>query len=103
MPFIFKGKQERDIECSLETNPFFCKKHYLYRHIRLDKNIPFYIGVGSHSRRQLYKRAFDYTLSGRRSAKWYDIFNKSPVTVDIIFESNNRDEIFEKEKEFISL
>ena len=38
-------------------------KYYLYRHIRLDKNEPFYIGIGTKEERyksfeMIYKRAF---------------------------------------------
>lgn len=29
------------------------EKHYLYRHIRLDKNEPFYIGIGTVTKAEL--------------------------------------------------
>lgn len=103
MPFIFSNKKERIELCELETDFFFLKKYYIYRHIRLDTNKPFYIGVGTVDGRDLYKRAFSYSISAKRSLKWYNIFNKTDVSVDIIFQSNNREEIFLKEIEFISL
>lgn len=103
MPFVFSSKQEREEVCNLETNPFFWKKYYIYRHIRLDTNTPFYIGVGSHGARAPYARAFAFTLAARRSLKWYQIYNKAPIDVDIIFESDDREEIFTKEIEFISI
>jgi hypothetical protein len=39
---------------------------YVYRHIRLDKNEPFYIGVGSDSN---YSRAFTKRSSHRMGPK----------------------------------
>ena len=45
---------------------------YVYRHIRLDKNEPFYIGIGSDNN---YKRA-NQTNGGRRNNIWEKIFSK---------------------------
>lgn len=44
---------------------------YVYRHIRLDKNEPFYIGIGSN---ETYKRA--NTIKDRNKI-WYDIAAKA--------------------------
>jgi hypothetical protein len=70
---------------------------YVYRHIRLDKNEPFYIGIGSDCD---YKRANDKNL---RSGYWKNIVNKTDYRVDILFDDLAWEEACEKEIEFISL
>jgi hypothetical protein len=69
---------------------------YVYRHIRLDKNEPFYIGIGSDEE---YKRANTNT---RRNKHWINI-SKFGYEVDILFDGLTWDEACVKEKEFISL
>jgi len=66
----------------------------LYRHIREDKNEPFYIGIGKS------KRA--YSKFGRNSI-WKKIAAKSEYKVNIILESENYEFIKQKEIEFIKL
>ena len=68
----------------------------VYRHIRLDKNEPFYIGIGSDEE---YKRANTNT---RRNKHWINI-SKFGYEVDILFDGLTWDEACVKEKEFISL
>ena len=70
---------------------------YVYRHIRLDKNQPFYIGIGSDSE---YKRAKEKT---RRSELWKRIVSKSDYIVEIITDNVSVDIAKEKEIEFIKL
>ena len=70
---------------------------YVYRHIRLDKNEPFYIGIGSDSS---YKRANEKT---RRNKIWNDINSRTEYHVDILCDGLNWVEACEKEKEFIAL
>ena len=70
---------------------------YLYRHIRLDKNEPFYIGIGSDN---AYKRAND---KKNRNTIWNDIIAKTDYEVDILFDNINWDDACKKEIEFISL
>lgn len=70
---------------------------YLYRHIRLDKNEPFYIGIGSD---RYFKRSKNTT---HRNDIWKRIFNKTPYRIEILFDDMPLHEIKEKEKEFISL
>lgn len=31
--------------------------YYIYRHIRLDKNVPFYIGIGTYNLKAKYNRS----------------------------------------------
>jgi hypothetical protein len=67
----------------------------VYRHIRLDKNEPFYIGIGEN-----IKRAYYFY---KRSEHWHNIFNKTKIKVEILFEDVSLDFAIEKEKEFIKL
>ena len=82
--------------------------HYLYRHIRLDKDEPFYIGIGTVYKQDLnskniklyYKRA--YSIQNKNKI-WNRIFKKSNYEVEIIMESTNYNFIKSKEIEFIKL
>jgi hypothetical protein len=82
-------------------------KYYLYRHIRLDKNEPFYIGIGTKQNRphphmkSEYRRAFE--TNRKESYIWNNITSKTQHEVEILFESDNYEFIKEKEKEFIKL
>ena len=67
----------------------------LYRHIRLDKNEPFYIGIG-----KTEKRAYQKTC---RNNIWKYITNKTNYDVEILFDNLTWDEACEKEKEFIKI
>ena len=70
---------------------------YLYRHIRLDRNEPFYIGIGSDNN---YNRAFS---KFRNNRIWNSIINKTDYEVEIILYNLTWDEACNKEKEFIKL
>jgi hypothetical protein len=70
---------------------------YLYRHIRLDKNKPFYIGIGSDTN---YKRAYS---KNPRTLHWKNIVNKTEYKVQILLDDLSWEEACEKEKEFIEL
>lgn len=70
---------------------------YLYRHIRLDKNIPFYIGIGIDSN---YYRA---NSKKSRNDHWNKIANKTDYEVEILFKHDDYNFIKEKEIEFIKL
>ena len=80
------------------------EKYYVYRHIRVDKNEPFYIGIGTKSEQDL-----KYGYYGRASAKhidnniWLKIIAKTEWRWEILLESDDRNFIYEKEKEFILL
>ena len=78
---------------------------YIYRHIRLDKNEPFYIGIGTkmddfYGYSEEYKRALCNT---RRSIFWNNIVNKTEYRVDIILDNLTWKEACEKEIELIKL
>ena len=83
-------------------------KHYLYRHVRLDKNEVFYIGIGTKEKRKSsfktlkseYKRAYS---KQNRSDFWHHIINKASYEIEILWETNSKEEIKLKEKEFVKL
>lgn len=79
-------------------------KYYLYRHIRLDKNEVFYIGIGTKNDRDLkygyYTRAY---FKKGKSKYWGNVTAKTDYRVEILLESNSHDFIKKKEKEFIKL
>lgn len=68
--------------------------YLLYRHIRLDKNEPFYIGIGN-EKRPYEKR--------RRNKYWQHIIQKTNYKIEILFNDLTWKEACEKEKEFIKL
>jgi hypothetical protein len=72
---------------------------YVYRHIRLDKNEPFYIGIGFDSE---YKRAYE-THKGRRSKFWLKIASKTKHIVEILIDDIDEETAKAKETEFIKL
>ena len=74
---------------------------YVYRHIRLDKNEPFYIGIAQIQKRDRgYYRANRFT---RRNPLWTKIYNKTECRVEIILDNLSQREACEKEKELILL
>ena len=66
----------------------------LYRHIRLDKNVPFYVGIGDSE-----KRAYNKI---NRTKIWKNI-SKRGYEVEILFRDLTWEQAIEKEKEFIAL
>lgn len=88
-------------------------KYFIYRHIRLDTNEVFYIGRGkaytrlrrtknsrTHGYVERYYRAY---CKANRNVFWDRIVAKTEFEVEIIFEADDIQLIFEKEIEFISL
>jgi len=70
---------------------------YLYRHIRLDNNTPFYIGIGNDIS---YKRS---KLAKCRNIFWKRIVNKTEYEIEIVLDNLTWEEACKKEKEFIKL
>lgn len=73
------------------------KVPYIYRHIRLDTNVPFYIGIGSEP---FYRRA---TTKRYRNKIWNRIANKTEYAVEILFDDVDWEFACAKEKELIAL
>lgn len=70
---------------------------YVYRHIRLDKNEPFYIGVGNDSK---FYRANNNKL---RNKHWLNIASKTNYIVEILFDGLSYEDALKKEAEFIGI
>lgn len=71
---------------------------HVYRHIRLDTNVPFYIGIGMDDK---FKRAYE---TGKRRSEWWNrITAKAKYEVEILFENVPIEFAKEKEKEFIKI
>jgi hypothetical protein len=68
---------------------------YVYKHIRLDNNEVFYIGIGSDSN---YKRAFNKI---NRSQFWKTIVKKTEFKVELVADKISWDEACEIEKGLI--
>lgn len=66
----------------------------VYRHINLNSNKVFYVGIGTE------KRAYDYKS---RSKDWKAQANNSNIETQILFECKTREEAYKKEIEFIQL
>ncbi len=81
-------------------------KYYIYRHIRLDTGVPFYIGIGTkdlkfNSKYEIiYKRAFN---KPSRNKIWWDIVNKTDYDIEILMESEDYNFLLRKETEFVKL
>jgi hypothetical protein len=70
---------------------------FVYRHIRIDKNEPFYIGIGSKNN---YDRAY---CVKKRNKIWESIYFKTEIEVEIMLDNLTWEEAKQKEIEFISL
>lgn len=72
----------------LPSSNIYC----LYRHIRLDKNECFYVGIGKKSR--AYSKF-------HRNKHWKNIVNTSQYIVEIVFDNLSKEEAIQKEIELI--
>ena len=70
---------------------------YVYRHIRLDKNEPFYIGIGTDTN---YQRAYS---KHSRNIFWQIVVKKTNYDVEIIMDNLTKDKAKLKEIELITL
>lgn len=80
-------------------------KYYLYRHIRLDSNKVFYVGIGTKRLKKpnCYTCVYERAYSGYRTKFWKSITAKTEYEVEIILESDDYKFIEQKEVEFIRL
>lgn len=70
---------------------------YVYQHVRLDKNIVFYIGIG---KKENFGRAYEFKFS-KRSDFWKRVYLKTEIKVEILYYGLSKDEVSELEKELI--
>lgn len=70
---------------------------YVYRHIRLDTNTPFYVGIGT---RANHRRSRTIV---KRNQHWKNIVAKTEWLAEIIFDDISLKEAKSKEVEFIAL
>ena len=70
---------------------------YVYRHIRLDKNEPFYIGIGND---KSFSRARERS---NRNNHWTNIANQTDIEIEILCSDLTWEEARRKEVEFIKL
>lgn len=72
---------------------------YVYRHVRLDKNEVFYVGIGSDDEGNFIRANFKYN----RNIVWHRIVAKTDYIVEIVLDDLTWEEACKKEKEFIKL
>jgi CRISPR/Cas system-associated protein Cas5 (RAMP superfamily) len=75
------------------------KLGYVYRHIRLDTNMPFYIGIGTMDNGK-YSRSKE---KGRRSDEWEDVAKGTDYRIEILLKDLPYNSAKESEKYFIKL
>lgn len=69
-------------------------KYYVYRHIRLDNNLPFYIGKG------INKRAY---IKTNRNKYWYNIVKSVGYRVEVVMKDLSEAQALRCEKKLIKL
>jgi len=74
---------------------------YVYRHIRVDTNKVFYIGISKRDSPN-YERAYNHDPR-HRNKYWMAIYNKTPIDVQILFLDIPYDTAKQKEIEFIEI
>ncbi len=79
--------------------------YYIYIHIRVDLNVPFYVGVGTiRSERKYYKqRYYRAHNKSRRTKFWKNIINKTDYRIEVLEESLDEVYILKREQELIQL
>jgi len=79
--------------------------YYLYRHVRIDQNKVFYIGIGKKRKKTSLTKPSEYerAFSTHRNTFWKQIASITKYKIEIIMESNDIDFIKKKEIELIKL
>lgn len=70
---------------------------YVYRHIRLDTQMPFYVGASD--KPDIWRSRVKY---GKKPL-WHEIVNSVGYEVEIIMDGLTKEQVFEKEREFIKI
>lgn len=77
---------------------------YVYRHIRLDSNEVFYVGIGKrYDKSGFHSRKYNRMYSKQRNRFWKNITSKTNYEVEIIFDDLTLSQACKKEIEFIKL
>jgi hypothetical protein len=79
---------------------------YVYRHIRLDTNQPFYIGIGTKRNRSYKSITTEYERAYRKDSRnsyWNRIVSEYGYIVEIVLDNLTLEEAKLKEIEFISI
>lgn len=71
---------------------------YVYRHIRIDKNEVFYVGISKQDNNYLRARQVH-----KRNIFWKNIASKTEFRYDILWECDSEKELLQKEIEFIAI
>lgn len=82
------------------------KIYFIYEHRTLDTNEVFYIGYGYKKEKTKQNRINPYQRSKDKYARgkfWHNIVNKHGYEINIIFETANQEDAFNKEIELIKL
>lgn len=77
--------------------------YFAYRHIRLDTNQPFYIGIGKKRKDYSFFNEYERAYSKARNRFWHTITKDVSYRVEILLESDSREFLRVKEKELIML
>jgi hypothetical protein len=80
--------------------------YFLYRHIRNDTSVPFYIGIGKKREQYKFQDRFIYGrayTTEKRNDLWNEVVSQTDYDIEILYECNNRQDIGKKEIEFIAL
>lgn len=82
------------------------RKGYLYRHIRLDTNEVFYIGISMANHGINIENGYSPVRAknySKRSIFWKNITNRTEYKIEILFKDKPKKFLLEKEKELIKL
>lgn len=90
--FSFDEEEVKQLEANITKNINY-RLYYLYKHIRVDNNEVFYIGLGNKNRPH-YRYG--------RNRDWRKVVNETDYKVEILIESDDKEYLKEKEKEYIS-
>ncbi len=83
-------------------------EYYVYRHVRLDTQEPFYVGMAKKNPKKTFGHRTEYARAyannkHRHTKQWHDIVSKTDYDVEILFETDDETCARQKEAEFILL
>lgn len=96
---IYIEAEER-ISSFLKSDNITNKKYYLYMHTRDDNDDVFYVGSGTLDKGKYYYRS---RCCKKRNKFWKRVVLKTTFSVFVLYESDSKQEILDKEISFVSL